>query len=437
MREITDLERHHAPQAGKPPRRRKAARAASGLLAACGVALAAGDAAASDAATAWRALCGPQPALGAAAEAPLAGAWLLDERIDALRGGARVSQRFATPNGELRIDRIDAGGALRRFIAEDWRADGDTLRAHLQIRAGADCALVAARRLIHDGATPVAMETLAADLTTVDRTDRFDAAVPRGVDPGGVRVALIDAGLAYDLPLFVDRLARGPDGAALGWDFWDDDSRPYDIDFAGGPFAPFRHGTAVASILAREAPNAALIPYRYPRPDMARLGDAVARAAAAGARVIAMPLGSRRAEDWTAFADALAQAPDLLAIVSAGNDGRDIDAEPLWPAALDLDRMIVVTSADGFGRLAQGSNWGARSVDLMVPAENQPVVDHRGARGSTSGSSYAVPRVAALAARLLAADPGLSADALKAAIYDRAVARDGVAIGWIPDPARD
>ena len=151
-----------------------------------------------------------------------------------------------------------------------------------------------------------------------------------------------------------------------------------------------------------------------------------------------MPLGSRRPEDWRAFENAL-RGLDILAIVSAGNDGRDIDKDPVFPAASALENIITVTSADGFGRLASGSNWGAASVDVMLPAENLEIVDFRGASGIASGSSYAVPRLAALAARLLERNPGLSSAELKARILARATPspfeREGVvAAGWIPDP---
>lgn len=77
----------------------------------------------------------------------------------------------------------------------------------------------------------------------------------------------------------------------------------------------------------------------------------------------------------------------------------------------------------------------------MVPAEGIEVLDHRGARVSASGSSYAVPRIAALAARLLEQEPHWRAGDLIAAIagfaapgMDRGAAR--VKLGWIPDPAR-
>ena len=114
----------------------------------------------------------------------------------------------------------------------------------------------------------------------------------------------------------------------------------------------------------------------------------------------------------------------------------------MFPAALRLRNAITVTSADGFGKLAVGSNWGARSVDLMVPAENLPVTDFRGASVTASGSSYAVPRVAALAARIIEREPTLNAQTLKARVFARAAVSpfEGsavVAVGWIPDPEVD
>jgi subtilisin family serine protease len=192
----------------------------------------------------------------------------------------------------------------------------------------------------------------------------------------------------------------------------------------------------------KEAPGLRLLPLRYPRPDLARLTEAVEIAAAAGAKIVAMPLGSRAADDWAPFAAAAAAHPEMLFVVSAGNDGRDIDTAPVYPAGLTLDNMVVVTSSDDFGRLAEGSNWGRVSVDLMVPAEGLEVTDYRGARDTASGSSFAVPRVAALAARLLEAHPDWTAVELKQALFARAVpplVRSGspVAVGWIPNPADD
>ena len=97
---------------------------------------------------------------------------------------------------------------------------------------------------------------------------------------------------------------------------------------------------------------------------------------------------------------------------------------------------------DPGGRLSCGSNWGRRNVDIMVPAEELEVIDHRGFASTASGSSYAVPRIAALAARLQALNPDWRAPELKAAIVGRATdAPDEIApktrFGWIADPATE
>ena len=388
-------------------------------------------------------LC-PEPGLtGLDAQIALPGSWLLGEtrRPDDGEPRRTVVRLLLPGTDELTVERRQFGGRLRQFLVSYAAHDGEGAWPSLQAIADGGCAIRSGRAIRREEGGRHYLDQLEGDLNTLKWTEILQAPWPAGEDPGGVRVALVDSGLAYDLPLFRDRLARDGGGTPLGYDFWDLDPWPYDGDTSRGPFLPIRHGTAVASVLAREAPHAALIPFRYPRPDMTRMAALVRRAAGAGARILAMPLGSRNPEDWRGFESALARH-DILAVVSAGNNGRDIDRNPVYPAASALDNILVVTSADGFGRLARGSNWGRESVDVMLPAENVGIVDFRGASGTASGSSYAVPRLAALAARLLAREPGLTAARLKARILARAMPspyeREGVvAAGWLPDPLAD
>lgn len=383
----------------------------------------------------------PQPELfGIDAQNAIPGTWFLDEtRFPVDSEPLRIVVRLLLPGGdELTIERRQFDGKLRQFLVSYAVLEGDQARPSLQAVADAGCSVRAGRAIWNHGDAWQYLDQFEGDLETLRWTETLQAPWPEGRDPGGIRVALVDTGLAYDLPQFRNRLARDSQGTPLGYDYWDLDPWPYDGDVSRGPFLPIRHGTAVASVLAREAPDAALIPFRYPRPDMERLGALVERAADAGARILAMPLGSQKREDWRAFESAL-RGLNLLAIVSAGNDGRDIDKQPVFPAASTIENIITVTSADNFGRLASGSNWGATSVDVMLPAENVRIVDFRGASGIASGSSYAVPRLAALAARILTQNPELSAADLKTRILARAIRspyeRDGVvAAGWIPDP---
>lgn len=388
-------------------------------------------------------VCGKTDASGLEVQGALSGSWLLEESRRPNNGAPnRIRFKLVLSGGhDLVLESRLFNGQLRQFRASFFQAGKGGLQPRLLAIADGGCTIQSSRRIRAEGEVWRYLDQMTGDLETVRWTEILQAPWPQGTDPGGVRVALVDSGLAYDLPLFRDRLARDESGMPLGYDFWNLDPWPYDGDTARGAFLPIRHGTAVASVLAREAPDAALIPYRYPRPDMSRLAEVVARAAGAGARILAMPLGSRKRDDWVAFEKALKQH-DMLVIVSAGNDGRDIDLDPVYPAGLDLDNMLTVTSADGFGRLASGSNWGRSSVDIMLPAENLAVTDFRGASGAASGSSYAVPRLAALAARYLSQNPDMSIADLKARILARAVPspyeREGVvSAGWIPDPLAD
>ena len=311
------------------------------------------------------------------------------------------------------------------------------------IDLASDCSVIHGRSLTY-GETGKAVSLVHYDRNLVpDGTEEaLNPPVPPGTDPGGIAVGHIDSGVNYLLPKIAGRLARSADGKLRGMDFWDEDDRPFDIDTGRSAFFPIRHGTTVASVLLREAPTARLVPYRYPRPDLARMGPLIAHMAKLGVRIVMMPLGSRKVSDWQAFLEAASRHSEILFIVSAGNDGRNIDTDPLYPASLALENMIVVTSSDAFGRLAQGSNWGANSVDIMVPGEKVEVIDHRGATGQASGSSFAVPRVAALAARLAEIHPEWTAAELSAAIrkragrsFERGTAKVGW--GWIPNPADD
>ena len=323
--------------------------------------------------------------------------------------------------GRLRIMRLEPFGALRRVEAEYDAPHGGARRPEAAVVAGPDCAVRAARRLLYDAeGRAEAIEVLDPSLVPTGAREPLNPPVPAGVDVVGVTVAVVDSGVNYLLPEVASRLARDADGKALGYDYWDLDDRPFDANPARSPFFPQRHGTRVASVILGEAPNVRLIPYRYPRPEPARWADLVADAAAKGVRVVNLAMGSNRPGDWDSFVAAVKANADILFVVSAGNDGRDLDRRPVYPAAFNLDNMIVVTSADGFGAPAPGSNWGKGTVDLLVPGERVPVIDFSGARTTASGASFAAPRVTALAARLAAAHPEWRAAELREAIIARA-----------------
>jgi len=250
---------------------------------------------------------------------------------------------------------------------------------------------------------------------------------------------MVDSGVNYRLPEINRRLARDSDGQLIGYDFWDMDDLPYDAHPVNSGFFLQRHGTRTASLLLRESPAVELVPYRYPRPDMSRMQALVEHAADNQVTILGMPLGSNRLEDWGSFERVARAHPQMLFIVSAGNDGRDIDERPVYPASLDLDNLVVVTSADDFVQPAERTNWGRVSVDYLVPAERLAALDFSGSDTRVSGSSYAVSRVTALAARLKMARPQWNAADIAGELRNRygnssPGARDWVSTGYIADP---
>ncbi len=364
-----------------------------------------------------------------------------------------LRRRFAMIDSgdQVLLETIEPDGLLRRVRAE-YRspaasADG-ILSPTLMIVADGQCRVQVARRLIYDADGKAAfLEQLSPALDAVEVREAVNPPVP--AMPAGegsetreappIAVAVVDAGVNYLLPVIAERLARRANGEILGFDYWDLDRRPFDANPVRSPFFPQRHGTQTSSLLLREAPRAQLVPYRYPRPDMMRMADLIEDAAADGVVILNLSLGSNRPEEWQAFEQAAGAHPEMLFVVSAGNNGRDIDSQPVYPAALGLANMLVVSSADASGRPAVGSNWGRESVDLLVPAEEILVTDFSGRPRLVSGSSYAAARVSALAACLLEENPDWRAEILIAAILEQAQPPAGEsraysAYGFLRDP---
>ncbi len=402
---------------------------------------------AGDAALALKALQAACPAIdGATAMAALDDALDGEPSIRPIDLGLGLSGWQAAADlrdgGALQLSRLASGATLQRVVVEiDRPRDADAPpRPVLQARAERDCARIEGRALIYrDDGNVDAVALLDETLEPTGRTLALDPPVPEGRDPGGVSVALLDTGVNYLQPGIGERLARDADNAIVGYDFEDDDARPFDLNAALSPFHPGRHGTLVANALLAEAAPLRLIALRYPRSDPAKLEAAVDLAAKGGARVLLVGLGGRREADWQGFAAGLRAHPELLAIVSAGRDGEDIDDRAWYPAALDLPNMLVVGAADGFGQPVR-SNWGLRRVDLLAPAERLVVRDFDDVEQAVAGAEFAAARVAALASRLLAAEPGLTAGALKAGILAMARlsdhgARPRSAYGVLPDEA--
>jgi subtilisin family serine protease len=112
--------------------------------------------------------------------------------------------------------------------------------------------------------------------------------------------------------------------------------------------------------------------------------------------------------------------PQMLFVLSAGNDGVNLEERPFYPAAYGAENAIVVTASDKAGQLWQNSNRGAGAVDLAVVAVDLLGFDFNGRKIPLTGTSFASPRLAAVAARILAEHPEWSAAQAKVRINELA-----------------
>lgn len=132
------------------------------------------------------------------------------------------------------------------------------------------------------------------------------------------------------------------------------------------------------------------------------------------------------------LADAIDRAgdADILFVAAAGNDGADVDVDPVYPGAYACttradgaprgwDCVISVAGLRRDGTLASDSNWGPTTVDLAAPGA-EIVSTHPGDDGyaSYSGTSMAAPHVAGAVALCASTAPGLSARRMRELVLD-------------------
>ncbi len=247
-----------------------------------------------------------------------------------------------------------------------------------------------------------------------------DPPVPPGRDPGGIAVAIIGPGIDYTLPHIAQMLARDGEGEITGYDFIDDDRRPFEGKVAANEMGP---GTRLAEIVTGEGQAATLIAVRAEMADAVTLTKAIKFAAQSPARIIAIDRAFVTPIDLEMFNSAAHHYRENLFIVMAGDGmagdrmsgegGTDLDPAfnarfgEHYPRAANL---LVVAACDQKGVLAANSNWGGSAVDVV---SHFVVEDGASLPNDPNLSRIALARAAALAARLLAVEPHIRGAAFK------------------------
>ncbi len=110
---------------------------------------------------------------------------------------------------------------------------------------------------------------------------------------------------------------------------------------------------------------------------------------------------------YDAIADA--GAHNILFVAAAGNDGANMDVNPHYPSAYDLDNIVSVAATDHNDALASFSNYGLTTVDLAAPGVDILSTFPGNSYGSISGTSMATPHVSGALGLIFGRFPAIGA----------------------------
>ncbi len=241
-----------------------------------------------------------------------------------------------------------------------------------------------------------------------------DPPVPPGRDPGGLAITFITDGIDYTRTPLSSMLARDGEGEIIGYDFTEDDRRPFrqpgDSD--------------IAEVIIGEGQATTLIPIRADLSDTVSAGRAIKYAAETRSRITIFSRPVTTASQANLVSAAASHFTNQLFIVPVS----DADAGSKIVSAPNLLLVAAAHSVSGpsptnDGDIAAPAAWGE---DAVAPVRQD------------APASNAAARIAALAARLQAIEPNLTPAAAKARIMDLAEPMTGPSRGprLISDPRR-
>ncbi len=213
-----------------------------------------------------------------------------------------------------------------------------------------------------------------------------------------VIVAVLDSGVTFRHAALRGHLLMGYNAIQPG-------ALPYDMPDSADNTA-LGHGTMVAGIIARIAPQAQVMPVRVLNSGgvgtMLDVLHGLDYAITNGAQVINMSFGTTQPSEALKEALDRARRAGILLVASTGDDGAE---SPEYPAA--YPNVLAVASVDADDTRSVFSNYGTY-ISVAAPGAAIRSTYWTGGYADWSGTSFAAPFVSAEAALLASANPGRS-----------------------------
>jgi thermitase len=256
---------------------------------------------------------------------------------------------------------------------------------------------------------------------------------------GSVVVAVIDSGVDYNHPDLSSNIWTNPGESGLdsqgrdkrfngidddnngyiddwhGWNFFSNTSDPMD----GNTKNNIYHGTHVSGIIGAVGNNSIgitgvnwnvkIMPLRTTDENGSSSTstnmEAIYYASTNGASIISNSWGGN---DFDPALKAAIDNSPAVVVCAAGNNNRNTDSIPFYPASFDSSNIISVAATDSSDNLAIFSNYGQTSVDLAAPGVNINSAMKDSGYQYLSGTSMATPFVSGVAALVKSVNPKLT-----------------------------
>lgn len=256
-----------------------------------------------------------------------------------------------------------------------------------------------------------------------------------------VIVAVLDSGVDYRHPDLKQNMWERPANVAEYFDDqlgYVDDQYGYDAtDVRGDPMDENGHGTHCAGIIGADGNNnfgitginwrVKIMPLKFmSKGGFGSTKDAIEainyvinrRRAGVNVRIISASWGSTQKSK--ALEDVIRAAGDagILFVAASGNASANADKSPHFPASFDLPNVISVAALNRNDELASFSNFGAKRVHIAAPGAEILSTWLNSDFREASGTSMATPEVAGVAALVLASEPKLSIEDVRARLFN-------------------